>query len=296
MALSLEQLKQAFKKPEQSEGGNRPNNYYPFWNIAEGQQAIVRFLPDKNQDNPFGFVVEKLMHTLTTNGDEKSVPCLKMYGEDCPVCKVSSEYYKKDDETNGKKYWRKKQHIAQALVIEDPLKPNETTKETHEGKVRFLAIGWQLFQVIQESFGSGDLEAVPYNMDEGYDFVIKKTKNGNYFTYAVGSRFKAKARPLTDEEKQIAEDHMIDLSTLLPKNPGEERVAAMLTSALTGASYTDSSSKKGSATADADDDSEVVSGLGTGKSTPEVETSTGDAEDDGEEILAMIRNRRQSKV
>ncbi len=298
MALSLDQLKAAFKKPEQTEGGSRPNNYYPFWNIAEGQQAIVRFLPDKNEENPFGFVVEKLMHTLVINGENKSVACLKMHGEDCPVCKVSSEYYKKEDKDNGKKYWRKKQHIAQGIVIEDPLKPDETTKETHEGKVRFFALGYQLFQVIQAAFESGDLDEVPYNMDGGYDFVIKKTKQGDYSTYAVGSRFKAKPRSLTEDEKQVAKEQMIDLSTLLPQNPGEEKVAAMLTAALTGAPLADDSkgsSKKTStssvpADVDGDDDVPVSS-----KSTPKV-VDTSDSDDDADEILASIRNRRASKV
>lgn len=297
MALSLADLRQKFKKPDQNEGGSRPNNYYPFWNIAEGQQAIVRFLPDKNSDNPFGFVVEKLMHTLTINGENKSVACLKMHGEDCPVCKVSSEYYKKEDKENGKKYWRKKQHIAQALVIEDPLKADENTHETHAGKVRFLALGYQLFQVIQAAFEGGDLEEIPYNMDGGYDFVIKKTKQGDYSTYAVGSRFKAKARALTEEERSVAEDQMIDLATLLPANPGEEKVAAMLTSALTGASYADDSksSKSKTSTAPAGDSDEPAPAKAASKPTPASTPADAD-EDDGEEILAMIKNRRQSKV
>lgn len=295
MALSLDQLKSAFKKPEQHEGGSRPNNYYPFWSIADNQQAIVRFLPDKNTENPFGFVVEKLMHTLTINGENKSVACLKMYGEDCPVCKVSAEYYKKEDKENGKRYWRKKQHIAQALIIEDPLKPDENTGETHQGKVRFIALGYQLFQVIQAAFESGDLDEIPYSMDGGYDFIIKKTKQGDYSTYAVGSRFRAKPRALTDDERSVAEDQMIDLSTLLPANPGEEKVAAMLTSALTGAAYADDSAKS-SSRVQVDEDNDLIPIATTAKTTPKVETRVDDEDDDGEEILAMIRNRRQNKV
>lgn len=300
MALSLDQLKAAFKKPEQNEGGTgRPNNYYPFWNIAEGQQAIVRFLPDRNQDNPFGFVVEKLMHTLTINGENKSIACLKMHGEDCPVCKVSSEYYKKEDKENGKKYWRKKQHLAQGIVIEDPLKADETTGETHQGKVRFFALGYQLFQVIQAAFESGDLDAIPYDMEDGYDFVIKKTKQGDYSTYAVGSRFKAKPRTLTDDEKEVAKEQSIDLATLLPQNPGEEKVAGMLTSALTGASYTDDSksSKKTPASSKApvnEANDEPAPAKAASKPTPKAEPA--DSDDDAEDILASIRNRRANKT
>ena len=231
------------------------------------------------------------MHKLSINGENKSVACLKMYGEDCPVCKVSSGYYKNEDKENGKKYWRKKQHIAQAIVIEDPLQADKSTGETHQGKVRFLALGYQLFQVIQAAFESGDLDEIPYSRAGGYDFVIKKTKQGEYSTYAVGSRFKAKPRSLTDEEQQVAEDQMIDLSTLLPANPGEDKVAGMLTSALTGANYADdskSSTPKARVSAPAGDADDVPV---RAKSTPKVEEPADD-NDDADEILASIRNRR----
>jgi len=309
MSLSLEQLKNAFKKPESE--GSRPNNYYPFWNIEDGQQAVVRFLPDKSNTNPLGFLVEKLMHTLDINGEKKSTACLKMYGEDCPVCKVSSAYYKQEDKVNGKKYWRKKQHIAQALIIEDPLKADETTGETHQGKVRFLALGYQLFNVIKEAFESGDLDDVPYSVDGGYDFVIKKSKQGEYLTYGVGSRFRPKSRALTQAEKDVVEDQMIDLSTLLPANPGEDKVAGMLTAALNGTTYNgdESSSKpqglklapKKSTPAKAEpeddnipmDEEVVVTPAKAEKQAPKV-----DEEFDAEaaDILSSIRNRMKRKA
>lgn len=311
MSLSLEQLKNAFKKPE-NEGGNRPNNYYPFWNIEDGQQAVVRFLPDRNNKNPLGFLVEKLMHTLEINGEKKSTPCLKMYNEDCPVCKVSSAYYKQEDKANGKKFWRKKQHIAQALVIEDPLKADETTSETHQGKVRFLALGYQLFNVIKEAFESGDLDDIPYSLDGGYDFVIKKSKQGEYSTYAVGSRFRPKQRALTEAEKSIAEDQMIDLATLLPANPGEDKVAGMLTASLNGTSYTEDSKPQGLKLAPKKQHPTPASGVG-GKSNEDdnipldeevtpakvaVETPKVEEEFDAEaaDILASIRGRMKKKA
>lgn len=299
MALSLKDLQAAFKKPDQTEGNFRPNNYYPFWNIADGQQAIVRFLPDKNTDNPFGFVVEKLMHTLVINGENKSIACPKMHNEDCPVCKVSSEFYKKEDKESGKKYWRKKQHIAQAIVVEDPLKADEATGETHEGKVRFLALGFQLFQVIQAAFESGDLDENPTDLDSGYDFVIKKSKQGEYSTYAVGSRFKAKPRSLTEEERTTADEQMIDLATLLPASPGEEKIAHMLTSALTGAAYAeDSKSSKSNHPTPASgvSDSEPAP-KSTAKATPAPKAQEPEGDDsEADEILASIRNRRSTKV
>ncbi len=234
MTLTLDQLQAAFKKNE-NEGNNLPNNYYPFWRMNDGESATVRFLPDANKDNPFGFMVEKLMHTLQINGENKSIPCLKMYDdEDCPICKVSSEYYKKDDKTNGKKYWRKKQYITQALIVEDPLPADDTTNETHEGKVRYLTLGYQIYNVIKEAFESGELDEVPFAYNGGCDFIIKKSKQGDYSTYAVGSRFARKSTDLAEDQLAIVEDNLGDLSDLLPKHPGADKVQGMLEAALTG--------------------------------------------------------------
>lgn len=242
MTLTIEQLKARFKKNDNrnENGGGRQNNYYPFWDMQVGEQAVVRFLPDKNPENPLGFMVEKLMHTLTINGENKSVPCKRMYNEDCPICKVSNAFYKEDDKANGKKYWRKKQYIAQALIVEDPLAPDEKTGENHEGKVRFLALGYQLFEVIKNAFESGDLEEVPYSPEGGYNFVIKKTQQGDYATYAIGSRFKPKQVSLTEDQLELVSEHSVDLSTLLPANPDTAKVEAMLEAALTGGTYSES--------------------------------------------------------
>jgi len=294
MTLSIEQLRDVFKKNNDNQQQSRPNNYYPFWNMKSGEQAIVRFLPDKNPENPLGFMVEKLMHNLTINGENKSVPCLKMYGEDCPICKVSSAFYKEDDKVNGKKYWRKKQNIVQALIIEDPLPEDSDTGETHEGKVRFLAIGYQLFNVIKEAFESGELDEVPFAYDGGCNFIIKKTKQGDYDTYAVGSKFARRASDLTDDEIAIVEDSMISLDTLLPQNPGYNKVESMLEAALTGAEYQDSN---GGSSDDSNEESKPTP-LVTEESDDDNQSEKSSAgisdefDQEADEILSQIRSRR----
>lgn len=215
------------------------NNYYPFWNMKAGQRAIIRFLPDRDESNVRGFLVEKVFHNLSINGQKKTVPCLSMYGEDCPVCKISQDYYKAKDEVNGKKYWRKKQYIAQALIVEDPLEADKDTGETHAGKVRYIALGYQLYNIIKEAFASEDdpLDDVPYSFEGGYDFIIKKSQQGEYSTYTMGTKFQSKQRALSEDELVVVEDGMIELTTLLPKNPGVEKVQAMLNADLNGEDY-----------------------------------------------------------
>jgi hypothetical protein len=309
MALSLEQLRAAFKTPERS-GNTLPNNYYPFFNMKTGEQATVRFLPDANADNPLGFLVEKLTHVLEINGERKTVPCLRMYGEDCPICAVSSAYYKAEDKVNGKKYWRKKSHLAQALVVEDPMPADEQTGETHEGKVRFLNLGYQVYNVIKDAFESGELDDVPFAFEGGCNFILKKTQQGEYPAWTM-SKFARSESDLTAEEIEIAEEGMIDLSTLLPKNPGREKVEAMLEAALSGAEYVEPSSGDSAPTtpapasapasapapAPAPAPTKAENVKETSVPTPAVsdEDSEG-GEADAEKILAQIRARRNKRA
>jgi len=175
------------------------------------ESCTVRLLPDANKDNPMEFLVEKLMHNLEINGERKTVPCLTMYGEECPICKVSSAFYKEEgkDSASGKKYWRKKQHILQALVQEDPLAPNPETGENSEGQVRLLNISFQIFNVLKEALTSGDLEALPYDMREGYDFIIKKTLQGEWDHYALGTKFVRRTSSLTEDEIALYVVHQV---------------------------------------------------------------------------------------
>jgi hypothetical protein len=295
MSLSIEELRSAFKQEDTQ--SNRPNNYYPFWTMKVGEQAVVRFLPDANQENPLGFMVEKLKHSLMINGEKKTIPCLKMYGEDdCPICAVSSAYYKADDKVNGKKYWRNKQHLVQALIIEDPLPANSETQETYEGKVCVLALGFQLFNIIKEAFESGELDEIPYAYKDGCNFIIKKSKQGDYDTYAVGSKFTRKTSSLDEDEIAFVEEELLELNTLLPAHPTFEKLEAMLEAELSGNSYEEDD--------DGDDKDETTPSEAPKKktkSTPKKELTEDDDVDDEDfsdeasEILAKIRNRRNAE-
>lgn len=296
----------------QKEGGAQGgtqfvNNYYPFWNMKTGQRAVLRFLPDKDESNIRGFLVEKTTHNLFINGQKKTVPCLSMYGEDCPVCKISQDYYKSKDEVNGKKYWRKKQYLAQALIVEDPLPANPETGETHQGKVRAIALGYQIYNIIKEAFASEDdpLEGIPYDFEDGYDFVIKRTDQGEYPSYTTGTKFLSKQRALSEEELAVVQEGMVELKTLLPKNPGFDKVQAQLSADLNGEDYVDDSKPAPRAAAPkpapAQDDDDVpftpspkpAAKAAAPKAAPVAE-SAGD--EDVDEMLAQIRARRASKA
>ena len=303
---SLEALKEAFKTPEREQRENLPNNYYPFWLMKPGQKAVIRFLPDRDDENVRGFLVEKVFHNLVINGQKKNVPCLSMFGEDCPICKVSQDYYKNKDEVSGKKYWRKKQYIAQAMIVEDPLPADDDSGENHEGKVRFVALGYQLYNIIKDAFAEDELENVPYDFEDGYDFTIKKTEQGQYSTYVVGSKFSAKSRALSEEELAVADDGMIELTSLLPKNPGEEKVRAWLNADLNGESVSDNDDTDDETEGEEEETKPLAKAAASKAAKPapkKVVKETKKADDDAEggddqstadvdQMLAAIRARR----
>lgn len=287
---TIEELKAAFSQNESS-NENHSNNYYPFWQMKEGEHAIVRFLPDANENNPMGFFVEKRMHNLIINGEKKNVPCMTMYEDECPICAVSSAFYKKKDDDMGKKYWRKRQYLTQAIIVSDPLPKDDTTGENYEGKVCCIALGFQLYNIIKEATMSNELDTVPYLFENGVDFIIKKSKQGEYATYALGSKFARTNRDLTADEIAKATTQMIDLSTLLPRAPAIETIDEALAAALgsdTG-STPPASSYDTSATTAAATTAEAVADAGY-----DTKADDGEGGDEADAILAEIRQRKNA--
>ncbi len=303
---TLAEIKAAFGNESEEKSQNNFNNlYYPFWNMPDGSRCVIRFLPDLNDDNPRGFLVEKVVHSLEINAKKQKIPCLSMYGEECPICKLSQDFYKAKDEISGKLYWKNKQYLAQALIVEDPLEADPTTGEKHAGKVRMIALGYQIFKIIKASFADDELEGVPYDIEEGHDFIIRKTA-GKYADYTTGTKFMNKSRPLNATELVAAEEGMVDLATLLPKHPGLEKVQAMLNAHRNGTAYADESAPKAKYTpkAKVDEDDEVpfvqpdkpvvkkvVEALAPSKEEVAEEPAASSNVDD---MLAQIRNRRKA--
>lgn len=236
----IELLKQKLQEEKQKkESGNSAgysSDIYPFWQMAIGDQARVRILPDNNEDNPYMFYVDRLEHKISINGEDKRIPCRTMHGEDCPICELSRKYYKEEGKgsKNGKYYYRSKTSLVRVLVVEDPLPPNKDTGETYEGKVLNTQFGYQLMEKIKEQIGSDDLGDFT-DFNEGYDFIIKKTPQGEYGTYAVGSGFARRPSAIDADIQDSIE--LIDLGTLLPKDLGYEKVYNMLSAHLSGEEY-----------------------------------------------------------
>ena len=211
----------------QSSGGD--NAIYPHWNMAEGSEAVLRFLPDADPDATF-FWKERLMIKLPFAGikgqtDSRpvtvNVPCMEMYGETCPVLSEVRGWFKDPSlEDQGRKYWKKRSYIFQGFVADNPISEDSTP----ENPIRRFIIGPQIFQIIKGALMDPEMEELPTDYVRGVDFRIKKTSKGGYADYST-SQWSRRERALTDEEKAAIDAHgLYNLNDFLPKKPTDVEV------------------------------------------------------------------------
>ena len=211
----------------QSSGGD--NAIYPHWNMAEGSEAVLRFLPDADPDATF-FWKERLMIKLPFAGikgqtDSRpvtvNVPCMEMYGETCPVLSEVRGWFKDPSlEDQGRKYWKKRSYIFQGFVADNPISEDSTP----ENPIRRFIIGPQIFQIIKGALMDPEMEELPTDYVRGVDFRIKKTSKGGYADYST-SQWSRRERALTDEEKAAIDAHgLYNLNDFLPKKPTDIEV------------------------------------------------------------------------
>jgi len=233
---TLAEIRAKLKESEtRTSGDNKTggdNSIYPFWNLKEGQESLVRFLPDGNTDNTF-FWVERAMIKLPfagIKGQTESkpaivqVPCMEMYGDTCPILSEVRAWFKDPAlEDMGRKYWKKRSYIFQGFVAEDGLKE----ENSGENPIRRFIIGPQIFQLIRSALVDPELEDLPTDFLHGLDFRLKKGSKGGYADYSTSS-WGRRERPLSDVENAAIKQHgLFNLSDFLPKKPTDVEVKVM---------------------------------------------------------------------
>ena len=204
------------------------NAIYPHWNIQEGQEAVVRFLPDKDPNNTF-FWTERAMIKLPFAGikgqaDSRpvqvQVPCMEMYGKTCPVLTEVRPWFKdKSMEDMGRKYWKKKSYIFQGFVLNNPL-----AEESPENPIRRFIIGPQIFNIIRSALMDPEMEELPTDSVRGVDFRITKTSKGGYADYST-SKWSRRERALDEAERAAIDKHGLhNLNDFRPKEPTDAEV------------------------------------------------------------------------
>jgi hypothetical protein len=212
--------------------GNRPqsdNAIYPHWNMEEGTTATVRFLPDADSKNTF-FWVERQIIKLPFNGVkgdpnvkqvQVQVPCVEMYGDNCPILAEVRPWYKDDTlKDMANRYWKKRSYLFQGFVRQNPI-GNDTTPAN---PIRRFVISPQIYTIIKSSLMDAEIEELPTDYMRGLDFNIKKTSKGGYADYST-SNWARKETPLTEAEQAAIEAHgLFNLADFLPKKPSESEL------------------------------------------------------------------------
>jgi len=323
MATLAEILAKLQPQETRSNGGDRPvgdNAIYPFWNLEQGKESTVRFLPDGDSNNTF-FWAERLMIKLPFAGikgetDNKQVqvqvPCMEMYGETCPILSEVRGWFKdKSLEEQGRKYWKKRSYIFQGFVVEDGLKEDGQP----ENPIRRFIIGPQIFQLIKSALVDPELEELPTDYARGVDFKLVKTSKGGYADYST-SKWSRRERPLSEQELEAIKAHgLFNLVDFLPKKPGDVElkvIKEMFEASVNGEPFDKESwgqyfrpagmgqvtgDPTGASVADsAVDPDDVPAKAAPAVSKPAAPAATAPAAGGNgraEDILAMIRNRQK---
>jgi len=323
---SLAEIRAKLKAAEsKGSGDNRTggdNSIYPFWNLKEGGESTLRFLPDGNTDNTF-FWVERAMIKLPfagIKGESESkqitvqVPCVEMYGDTCPILSEVRGWFKDPAlEDMGRKYWKKRSYIFQGFVTEDGLKEEQKP----ENPIRRFIIGPQIFTSIRAALVDPELEDLPTDFVHGLDYRMKKGSKGGYADYSTSS-WARRERPLNDvEQAAVKTNGLFNLSDFLPKKPSEVELKVMkemFEASVDGEPYDmerwgqyfkpagmsqntgdpqKQSTPKASAPVAHDDeeDAPVVKTAPAPKASAPQATEGGDSR--AQDILAMIRNRQK---
>ena len=234
---SLADIRAKLQAAENNNGGNRQsqgsdNAIYPHWNINEGSQATLRFLPDADPNNTF-FWVERNMIRLPFNGikgemDNKQqlvqVPCVEMWGESCPILAEVRTWFKDSSlEEMGRKYWKKRSYLFQGFVRENPLADDTTPANP----IRRFIMGSQIFNIIKTALMDPEMENLPTDYSNGLDFRIVKTSKGGYADYTT-STWARKETALTEAEQAALDQHgLYNLQDFMPKRPSEQELKVM---------------------------------------------------------------------
>lgn len=326
MTQSLDQLREQLRKQQGGDGNSAKksggdNALYRFWDAKNDSTTVIRFLPDQDTSNPF-FWVERQVVNLTFDGvlgDDSmngktvtvQVPCMKMYDHTlrCPIREEINKYWNTDKEDLARKYWPKRSYLMQGFVRESAFEE----KESPENPIRRFTINKMLFKNIQQSLLDPEMESLPTDYDNGTDFRIIKTQQGEYANYST-STFARRESALSESEREAIEQYgLFNLSDFLPNKPtaeGVDVIEEMFFASLEGQPYDprwasfykpygmDFGNAGGGSTNSAPaTESKAAPAKTESKAEPEATQSTesdsgsSDGGDDAESVLARLREK-----
>ena len=182
--------------------GNNANSF--FW--VERAMIKLPFAGVKGQADSKPIVVQ--------------VPCVEMYGsgENCPILAEVRTWFKDPNlEEMGRKYWKKRSYLFQGFVRENPMGDDKTPANP----IRRFVISPQIFNLIKNALMDPEMENLPTDYTGGLDFNIKKTSKGGYADYNTSTWARKETALNADEAAAIEQFGLYNLNDFLPKKPSD---------------------------------------------------------------------------
>lgn len=205
------------------------------------QKVKVRLLPPKDLNDLFPYVTAAYHYDLggSSNPNKKGeylfAPRTMSNGEKCPWDVAADELFNTGDEKDkllGSKVKRKRQYLFHILLVDEPDPEKklrilvDTSTKGQLAKQICVTAGIPFYHDLDDEWldqTTADIDEDKayhdlFDMDNGYDFVISKTKGsrGEWDIDYSQSYPVKQPRPLTDEERELAEKR-IDLKTYRQK-------------------------------------------------------------------------------
>jgi len=245
MAAKLEHMRQLIKEENDRKNGNRSGGdrtFYPAFNIPEKGTAVVRFLPDQDDNNPW-FWIERQTIRLEFSGliGERvsgepvsvTVPCMDMYvPRSCPIIAATRQWWNTDEKL-ARKYWKRRSFIAQGFVVSSPFEEPDAP----DNPIRLFRFGTKLIDKLKAGLMDDEMEDSPFDYLKGTDFKIKRTKQGEFNNYDT-SEWSRRSRPLSESEHMAIERfglfNLKDFLGTRPDNDGVEIIKSMFHDSIDG--------------------------------------------------------------
>lgn len=149
--------------------------YENFFQLKEGEEASVRFMPwDRDERD---FFSESAIHRI----DGKNLHCPAVAGKDCPICKAYRKIWDKinrigKDTPEGKRL----QELARGIKANPRYYMNAIDRRS--GKVKIISAGKKLFLKILGSFADADYGDLT-QLKNGWDYKIVRKNLGGFPNY-----------------------------------------------------------------------------------------------------------------
>lgn len=182
------------------------NGSLQHWNIPTGESVTVRFREDGDVTNPLLWRTH-VFHEFPDPDDPDGMAKIKhtsplTFGEKCPINEAVKPLWNTDKELARKLYIRR--HYVMHGHVDDAFVVCRFTKQIHD--------------LVKSYVEAKDTTHLFTDPEHGRDFIITKTKNGEFNSYST-SRFSMQVRALSDEERAM---ELPSIASYLPAKPTKE--------------------------------------------------------------------------